>query len=317
MKEEHHALTLGVASDLIRWWRRHPGTAPLFLDLDRIEALLRGEPGRVKKMLGWVKEADHLDDIELEQNLVSKLIHHLGNPTSFQHFAYCGSMGDLRDGAKVVRKYDGYCFDCDPFLPRISEITQLSRTAIRFNSDCAALGPGGYKDSPLQKKFTNQYWDNQVYPSVIDLAEHYGNCARENLRQPSVLSDDFNIKRLSFAIHMLQDTCVPHHVLSTILHGHADYEESVWSYWLQFYADRPKQSSRDAAMEYLLSPATSQMLDGFRDLSGFGDIGKKSVDLTRQRLERHSAANPSTSRQEAIGITVQAVACTICALNLV
>jgi hypothetical protein len=261
----------------------------------------------------WVAQADGLDDVVVEKGLAAFVVERVSDATSFQHFAYCGSMGDLTDGTTKVEKYDGYCWDCDPFLTWYEEIANISWADVRFNPDNGVFDRDFWRDSPAKEMISGaKDWDDQVYPSALDMAAFYGRKAKElKASRPQ-----WALQAMCFGIHMLQDVAVPQHVMCTIEKGHAEYEREMLGFWRNLYAgDGRSDRRRQSLLRQQIAPTVAALLSsGLAEAPTMRAIGERGVDLTRDRLSG-SMGVPEACKAEAMSVTCQAIACTLKALD--
>ena len=310
MKKTHHALTITAADDLLKFWTERD-IQPDGVDLKKTCKLMEKRP-QVRLMERWVAQADELDDLIVEEGLASIIVDQVSKATSFQHFAYCGSMGELEDGDALVKQYDGYCWDCDPFLSWYEEIANMSWADVRFSPKCGVFDEDFFIGSPGMDTITgDKDWDNQLYPSAIDMAVFYGERAQELKNKNSLWA----IQSLCFAVHMLQDMAVPHHVLCTVRLDHVDFEDEMLGFWKRLYSNR-SESHKATVLERQIGPQVTNMLEGqLGSIPNLEDLGGELVDMTRERLPNDDSV-PSRNKVEAGKMTVQAIACTIKAMSL-
>ena len=307
MKKTHHSLTMVATADLLKFWKES-GRQPAIPKLDEMFGLM-GSPSQVRSMERWVAMADEIDDLVMEEGLEKVLMEiWKSKPTSFQHFAYCGSMGELEDGDTCVKKYDGYCWDCDPFLPWYGVIANLSWADIQFNPDCGVFSQDFLKEGPGKKITGEQDWDDQAYPSAIEMAKFYGEGATKATGGQAIQS-------LCFAIHMLQDLGVPHHVLCTVGFDHPGFEDEMLGFWRRLYSDR-SESNKKKILGKQIGPQVEALLNNeLQCVDTFENLGEKLVNMTRKRLPSNDNV-PSPNKVEARRMTTQGIACTIKALSL-
>jgi len=311
MKRKHHSLVTRAAGELIKFWYDNDVEVK-GIDVKGIhDWLYKGN--HLRKMEKWSAAADDIQDLKVSDNLTSFIVKRISDATSFQHFSYCGTMGTLRDGNATVNKYDGYCWDCDPFLQWFEEIANISWADVKYDPYCGMLPANYLAESPGAIKVTGgEDWDNQVYPSALDLADYYGDGSRVFCRGDET---DNALKSISFAIHMLQDLSVPHHVLSTIELNHAGYEKRMLNLWRKFYSKRSTEN-KQVALQDIISVNVKTLLH--RDLHAnirFSDVGKKVVAMTVKRMPEGYRI-PQICKTESINMTCEAIASTISALNM-
>ena len=325
MKGEHHSQTLRAAADLAAYWhdQKEAGNEEVLplLDIDKVYAELENVD-QVEQMARDAKGADYVKDVVVDATLEAWIIDRVSDATSFQHFAYGGSMGTLKDGKKVVEKYGGYCWDCDPYLKWYEELANISTADVRFEPDCGVFDEDFYKKSPGYDIISGkQDWDNQIYPSALELAEFYGVEAQALKAEKPGWAQ----KSLCYAIHMLQDMSVPHHILCTIEYGHGDYEKDMLDFWKRFYSTKENPETKQAVLEQLSEEVAALLNDPLADRAilpdpeaqvSFADIGRVAVDLTRERQLPTRDAVPARNKIEAREMTVQAIACTLKAVEL-
>lgn len=311
MKPKHHSLTIEAAKNLVNYWQAK-GIIPVGIDIGKVATIL--STGRNDKdMSKWVAEIDDIEDVKVPSSLAGFLIDRISNATSFQHFSYCGALGDLKDAQVVVKQYDGYCWDCDPFLGWYEEIANMSWADVKYDIDCGDLPNWFLENSPGAKCISGQTdWDDQKYPSALDLAEFYQTGGTQFNQQSQ--QTEF-LKSLSFGIHMLQDMVVPHHILCTIMEGHSVYEAEMLSYWNKFYTSRT-HSTKYVQLENHVSPMVLDLLEKyFKDPADFRQIGQTAMALTEARLIDGKSIPPA-SKPEALAYTTLAIAVTLKAINV-
>ncbi|HOX38726.1 MAG TPA: hypothetical protein PL033_12120 [Candidatus Brocadiia bacterium] len=312
MEKAHHALAVRDAAALVKRWAENPLEAPQGINVSAVADAIRDD-NSARRLERLVKAADEIRDLRVSRGLTSAVMERFGNPTCFQHFAYCGSMGDLAGGGKVARMYDGYCWDCDPFMQWPGRIADLSQARIRHHPDSKPFDPEFLKWSPGARMVAGgEAWDDQKYPSAIDLAEFYGGGF---FRYLSRGDRDKAFASLMFAVHMLQDLCVPHHVLGTVDLGHAAHERKALARWREIRRGLPRKTRRLTWSR--LSLEAREMLDGdIGSATGFRELGEAAVRATALRLPAPDRA-PSPTRAETWKMTRQAIACAIKAFDLI
>ena len=207
MKKAHHALTITATAELLKFWSQKNYNHIKVTNLNKIIQLME-DGAQLRDMEHWVVQADNLEDVVVEEGLAKIVIEKISKPTRFQHFAYCGIMGKLEDGNTVLKKYDGYCWDCDPYLSWYLEIANISWADVRFISNCGVFDEAFFNRSPGAQKINGDTdWDDQIYPSAIEMADFYGKEAREYANNKE--KAHWSIQSLCFALHMLQDLGIP------------------------------------------------------------------------------------------------------------
>lgn len=312
MKMAHHSLIVKAASELVGFWSQdqtNAHSAPSGFDLEKAQKIL-GNPHRVKQMSKWTARADKIGDVVVEEGLSRLVVKRISNATSFQHFAYCGSMGTLKDGKSKVKQYDGYCWDCDPFMKWYEELANISWADVSYKPDCGIFEASFMRQSPGAKQISGSSdWDDQLYPSALDLAEFYFNGAKRWKTEKR----GWALQSLCYAIHMLQDLTVPHHVLCTIERGHAGYESDMRDMWRRIYADRTDEQKMYRLADSI-GPRVSVIFEEIGE-TGVREVGKKLVDLTRGRLPADDRI-PSRTKHEALVMSCHAIAATLRAVEL-
>jgi hypothetical protein len=169
MNPSHHAATLEASTQLLQLWPA-TGAAARYAQA----AKLNSDPAQVERMRRWVVQADDLDDVYVPSTIVDAILDKFSRPTRFQHFAYCGSLGPLRGGNVTVDKHDGYAWDCDPFLCWYECLANVSCADVKYRPDpnVPAEITEGHPASRIVQG--NVDWDDQKYPSALDLADFYG-----------------------------------------------------------------------------------------------------------------------------------------------
>jgi hypothetical protein len=319
MKKLHHSLTLKASADLIQYWLKYPAEAPGDINLPKINNLLQNA-NNLKNMSKWVAATDDLDDVVVDNNLVEWIVERISDATSFQHFAYCGSMGDLVDSGAVVRKYDGYCWDCDPNLKWYEEIADLSCADARYNPECGVLPSDFLVQSPGSKMISGETdWDDQVYPSALELAQFYFGGATKYKSIDGIDSPNA-LKCLSFAIHLLQDMSNPHHILCTIELGHAEYEKECLHNWKKLiYGDKSQETKQKHIENWISSEVKRHLNVSFNVLDPSKpcyDLGRLALEQTEKRLTHDGRGVRPANKVETKELTVLAIASTLKALNL-
>ena len=257
-------------------------------------------------------QADELDDLYVPSTIVDAIIDKVSRATCFQHFAYCGSLGPLRGGNTTVDKLDGYAWDCDPFLCWYECLANVSWADVKYRPDPnvpAAIMEGHPASQVVQGHVD---WDDQKYPSALDLAEFYGRRALDLRKQGS---PGYALQSACFAIHLLQDMTIPQHVLSTIEHGHADFENKAEAYWQHIFAGRSPAHQRAVLQGQL----TTEVLAGLAQLdrtTSFRHIGEYALEQTLGTLIRNGKDVAPPSKHDAYHLTALGMACTIKALEL-
>ena len=265
MKSAHHALCVEAAADLVQHWKESGG-GPLGLDLEKLVDLL-GNEARLRQIASWTARGDEIDDIVVDVGLASVIVELVSRATCFQHFTYCGSMATLEDGKKKVEKGDGYCWDCDPFMPWLGEIANISTTNVRHSADCGVLDPDFLAQSWGAKMIHGtEDWDNQLYPSAVKVAEFYGTGAEAYRDQGQ---GGHALRSLCFAIHLLQDLTVPHHVLCTVGLNHGGWEAEALRNWRLLYAMKNKDRKREIVTEQLSKMVADLIESGLGDVEGY------------------------------------------------
>ena len=315
MNKLHHALTITATADLMKFWNEI-GAKPKINKIDKMLDMMK-EGSCLRKMERWVAQADELQDVVVEKGLAEAIVNIVSKATCFQHFAYCSSMGKLQDGDAIVKKYGGYCWDCDPFMTWYLEIANLSWADVAYNPNCGVFNSEFLKTSPGCETITGVAdWDDQIYPSAIEMAEFYGNGARKFAESENSEEQSWSLQSLCYAIHMLQDVCVPHHVLCTVCCDHVDFEGEMLSFWRRLYSDRRKDLRKKKFLEVQVGPNVEQLLaKELNSADTFTKIGKRLVDMTAKRLPAKDTV-PSRNKIESRLLTVQAIAGTIKALDV-
>ena len=115
-------------------------------------------------------------------------------------------------------------------------------------------------------------WDDQKYPSALDLAEFYfSGISKWKTNKPG-----WALESLCYAIHMLQDMSVPQHVLCTIEKDHPEYERDMLKLWNVVYANRsPDERAKRLATS--IGPSVGRILQTLQQNS-IRALGEKLVD---------------------------------------
>jgi len=262
-------------------------------------------PARWETLARWVPETDLLDDIFIDEEFTTNVMAAIGHPTCFQHFAYGGSLGVLRDGVNVVEKLDGYNWDCDPYLPWYAELANVSKAKVRYNPLVEFLPSRVLETSPGAKLIRgDKDWDNQQYPSAVSLIGFY---MHEALALRARFAG-YALRAIACALHLLADLCVPHHILNTIGHDHAEWERTVWKYWKRAYVTRSAKV-REAQCEALAAD-----VDALVRYHGklYVDVASWTIDRTCKTMVTYSSLTPS--RIVVHHTMIHAIAATIIAL---
>jgi hypothetical protein len=322
MKGKHHSIVVMVAADLVEHWKQNGIDG---FELEKVADILTNRY-RVDQMSKWAKKADHVTDLFVDNNIVNFIVERVSSATSFQHFAYCGSMGVLKSGKKHLKKYDGYDWDLDQWLTWYEELANISTANVEFNVNCLfskEFWTGG-EDSRYKLVFDgvspgvsqikgNKDWDDQQYPSALDLAEFYEKRAKECKAQNA---GGWSLQSLCYGIHMLQDMSVPQHILCTIENHHAEYENDVLGLWKNIYSGESRSARRiQETLQEQIGPIVEKTLQN--KLSGeltMRQIGEKSIDMTMKRMENDSIIR-KPNKIEAMSMTCQAIACTLKAIE--
>ncbi|MEW6349926.1 MAG: hypothetical protein AB1646_12740 [Thermodesulfobacteriota bacterium] len=315
MKPEHHSRTMEVAADLIDYWSSASPSLPAWLPLQKVKSLVA--KAGTKLMARWVAQIDALDDVELSSGLLDFLAGWVSKPTCFQHFAYCGYWGDeLWKGKAVIKKYGGYCWDCDQYQRWLEGRAAENWMNVKYNPDCNVLTPAILKGSPGAKQIPgNIDWDDQVYPSALELAEFYSKAAKK--MTPPQQQLNWDIQSLCFGVHLLQDQGIPHHVLCTVAGGHSHFEEDMYGFWRSYYSER-SNTTKDEVIGHQLSDRVANLLGDQRlsNAKSFEKIGEWAVDRTGQWLQKAGGIPAIPCAMDSLNLTVQGIACTIRALAL-
>jgi len=158
----------------------------------------------------------------------------------------------------------------------------------------------------------NVDWDDQKYPSALDLADFYGQRALDLKKQGS---PGHALQSACFAIHLLQDMTIPQHVLCTIEHGHFGYEAKTEAYWQHIFAGRSAAHQRSVLQGQL----SADVLDGLaaiEQVKSFRQIGQHAVEQTLATLITNRKDIAPPCKDDAYRLTVLGMVCTIEALEL-
>lgn len=333
MRKEHHSLVMQATGEILATtWQKPPlqGTTEVIDDMyDFFDAAQQNLPY-------FVANADDITDLQVDAGLSKFVIGALSGPTSFQHFAYgnyfeqYNIVNAMRGVSREIKLYEGYCWDTDPFLPWYLELANLAWANIRYTPVCNVFNETIMRTSPGARLITGKEdWDDQVFPSAIDLAEYYGQAAwifRHTLTwsdanklwtipcDPTLLQE-WEERAFAYCCHMLQDLCVPHHVLGTIGNEHREYEQGLLNYWRRLYAGRSKQN-RQEILDAQINASVKMFFDlSYQGIRTFRDLGKTTVYLTTQRLYTKPALFHE-SRIAGFITTTQAIAVTLKALEI-
>jgi hypothetical protein len=307
MNKNHHALTLEASTQLLQSWSGTGGTARYAK-----AAKQNSNAAQVKQMRRWVVQPDELDDVYVPDVVVDAIIDKVSRATSFQHFAYCGSLGPLKAGNITVNKFDGYAWDCDPFLAWYESLANVSWADVKYKPD-PQVAPEIMDGHPASKVIRgDQDWDDQKYPSALELADFYGSRALSLQKNGNA---GYALQSACFAIHLLHDMTIPQHVLCTIEHGHSDYENKAETFWQAIFSGRSEahqQSTFDGQM-------SADVLAGLAELdkaTSFRQIGEFAIDRTMTTLisNRKDVAPPC--KNDTYRLTTLGIICTIKALEL-
>ncbi len=317
MKQIHHKYTVQAAIDLLALWEREKKLSD---KLKPVHALMQGPSAG--KMSCWAAQPDDLRDVVLEGRINQYLMEQISHPTSFQHFAYSGALGELRDGKTVVRKYDGYCWDCDPYLGWLDEVGDVSWVDVHFNPDCKVFNREFWQGSPGAEMISgHRDWDNQLYPSALDMAEFYGQRAIEYKGRTGPDPErgkemkDWSLQSACFAIHMLQDLTSPHHIMCTIMSGHPKHEMAMRRLWERAYVRRSERAKRDALSEDI-GPMVAKFLDDeLARATTYRAIGERTIELTQARMPSPDRM-PADDKIQSKKMTALGIACCVKALEL-
>ncbi len=273
---------------------------------------------RISVLEKAVKDADYIEDLKLTPGAASYLLDKFSKPTRFQHFAYSGAMGEILQGKKcsTVGKYGGYSWDCDPWLGLVDTLGTVSLADVKFNPDCGHFDSDFFSQSPGARLIRGRTdWDDQLYPSAIDMTEFYGRKAVELKGHKGF----WDLQSLGFALHFLHDLTVPHHVLCTILNNHVRYETALTSTWFSL---KPPEDDSAAYVSYMKS--LSEIVESWlvkadlRSCGSFVDIGIKNVDITAEGMRSYAPRYllPLPEEQITFGICTLAMASTIQAIKV-
>lgn len=302
VNKNHHALTMEASAQLLQFWPAAGNTARYAKAAHEISDL-----SQLNRMMRWVVQPDELDDVITDCILVPGF-----RPTSFQHFAYCGSLGPLTGGNTVVNKFEGYCWDCDPFISWREPLPDACSAGVRFRPDPSIPGEimEGHPASKMLQGMTD--WDDQQYPSALDLAEFYG---ERSLALKARGKTDDALQSLCFAIHMLHDLTIPQHVLCTIENGHAAYERESDCFWQNIFASR-SPSYRISIFNRRLSGDILGALSEVGDINLFRRLGEYTAERTRKSLITSRKDVSAPCKDDAYRLTSLGIVCTIKALEI-
>lgn len=211
MKVAHHAALVRFAARLAP--RVLPAAADLLADPTTLSALEAG-----------VQAADYYDDIKiLGDSLPARFARwtqaHVSGGTSLQHFG----------GGE-----QGYCLDADMYRPRAVDLTASDQALAGYNPAALPMPLAAAVKSPGQLALSPpRPWAHVFFPSAAQLADFYAGIARTLWR---VGDRERALRCLAAAIHLIQDLCVPHHVLCTIGLGHSQFEAALWAAWQELAA---------------------------------------------------------------------------------
>jgi len=308
MIREHHIDIVRAAVDVVASWGAGKPPGGLY----RLQRFLDGP--RIEQIEEWTAAADTILDVVVDEQLSGNVLADIGNMTCFQHFTYGGSLGVLVDGDTRVAPGDGYCWDCDPFMPWYASLAGASTANVRYDAACGFLPKEILEKSPGAKSINGAVdWDNQVYPASADLIRFYMSVAEQ--QRHSAAGD--SLKSMCCVLHLLQDLCVPHHVLNTIGRDHALWEKQAHNYWKLAYSSRNHTRARianiakdvyakqhripeDTDMEHLVMWAINQTCWPVMGASG---------------AVRNGYIDP-VSRASSWEMSTRAIACTIRALEI-
>lgn len=203
MKVAHHAALVGFAARLAP--RVLPDVATFLSNSTTRAALVAG-----------VQAADYYDDVRIggdspAARFVRWTQEHVSGGTSLQHFG-------------VER---GYRLDADEWRPRIVDLTASDSAVVDYRVDVLPMPASAAKDAP-GRAVHGKPWAHVFFPPAAELSDFYARVARL-LRRAGLR--ERSLRCLAAAIHLLQDLCVPHHVIGTIGLGHSQFEAALLTTW--------------------------------------------------------------------------------------
>jgi hypothetical protein len=104
-------------------------------------------------------------------------------------------------------------------------------------------------------------------------------------------------------------------VLSTIEHGHADYEKTAESYWQRIFAGRSATHQR-SVFEGQLGDDVLAGLAKLAQVRSFRRIGELAVERTLETLITNGKDVAPPCRHDVYRLTTLGIVCTIKALEL-
>lgn len=140
------------------------------------------------------------------------------NLTSMQHFLVNGH---------------GYCMNSDPSLSVLDEGTSILASLVGAKVEevrdpnipttlCTVLSETQHK-AELTKCLKDIVFPSAWNSYISWGLEAYYNFSHSNMQ-------DF-VRHAGYALHFVQDACVPHHAWGALLYGHAEWEESLARLW--------------------------------------------------------------------------------------
>ncbi len=268
-------------------------------------------------MARWVAQIDDLDDVVVPGKVAEFVTSRFSKATCFQHFAYSGyRKEDFLKGKMVPEKYQGYCWDSDQYHTWYEEIADITWMDVQYDTHCGVFTPDVLAKSPGAAQINGHTdWDDQIYPSALDLAEFYGKIASEM----SIDEKDkkWGVQSLCFAAHLLQDLGVPHHVLNTVANGHSRFEETMYGLWRNYYAGRSAETKHDELVRKLSAMVVKRLTDSsLAKATSFRKLGEWAVNRTGELLETTGGIPNNLCILDAVNLTLQGTVCTMRALSL-
>jgi hypothetical protein len=208
----------------------------------------------------------------------------------------------------------------------------------RYDLHWCPLSEEVFKDSPgaialctvpLSKKISRDdltveakcktAWHDQVYPSATEMAGFYGSWASKYKKNRG--DSQRAIQSLCFAIHMLQDLGVYHHVTGELLNGHSTFEDEALIKWKEYYIiddvdERQRRMGADIVPEVKVNLKELDE-EEYTGKKRYEKLGKKLVDITADRFKLKENGNtPSADVVESQKMTAQGIAAAIKAMSL-
>lgn len=225
---------------------------------------------------------DHLSDVLCRVPFEAPEPHLFGRQlTSLLHFQ--------------LPKGEGYCWQGDASLSVLEGIGDLGMRVTRMT----VLGTS----VPMLRACSEQPGTALCdfrFPSAARVGGFYAVASRDT---PAWMG---------FALHFVQDACVPHHAWGVLRFGHQDHEneqEKEWGHYVQAL----RNASQPGMLE--LCPIYVEAMEACRRIGSIELLIEANAEWSRARFgEPHDF--PECSPLDAIAIGCRAVAATIRAINL-